>query len=110
MLNDASANKAATALIAISDDKIKPLPDTCAFDCRICIETGFSDPFNLAKVLLLKMLLNAISTISMAALGRISGNYMTYVTPSNKKLIDRATRIIAALANVTYETAKCILV
>lgn len=43
-----------------------------------------------------KLVLNMISTGVMIGLGRVSGNRMTYMKPSNKKLLDRAVRIVAA--------------
>lgn len=42
--------------------------------------------------LILKMLLNAHSTLVMGRLGRFDGNLMTWVKPSNHKLVDRAIR------------------
>ncbi len=53
----------------------------------------------------MKMILNAISTSTAALFGRISGNYMTFLDMSNKKLIDRGSRIISELCGVEYETA-----
>ena len=55
--------------------------------------------------LAVKLQWNIISTGTMAKLGRISGNWMNYVAISNKKLIDRAIRLIAELAKVDYHTA-----
>jgi N-acetylmuramic acid 6-phosphate etherase len=52
-----------------------------------------------------KMLLNALSTCTMVRLGRVLGNRMIYVVPSNLKLIDRSTRYIRDLTDVTYERA-----
>jgi N-acetylmuramic acid 6-phosphate etherase len=52
-----------------------------------------------------KMLLNALSTCTMVRLGRVLGNRMIYVVPSNLKLIDRSTRYIRDLAGVSYEQA-----
>ena len=52
-----------------------------------------------------KMLLNALSTCTMVRLGRVLGNRMIYVVPSNLKLIDRSTRYIRDLAGVSYEEA-----
>jgi N-acetylmuramic acid 6-phosphate etherase len=66
-------------------------------------ETGFLlDP--LARVGV-KMLLNALSTCTMVRLGRVLGNRMIWVVPSNLKLIDRSTRYIRDLAGVSYEEA-----
>ncbi len=62
-------------------------------------------PLNLWSHLALKLILNTLSTVTMAATGRIEGNCMAWVSPSNKKLIDRGTRLISELANVDYETA-----
>lgn len=57
----------------------------------------------------LKMLLNALSTCTMVRLGRVMGNTMIWVVPSNLKLIDRATRYISRLANLDYATANKLL-
>lgn len=58
-------------------------------------ETTFnwgSDP--LFNHLMVKMLLNSHSTLIMGLLGRYEGNVMTWVRPSNNKLIDRAARYV----------------
>ena len=55
--------------------------------------------------LAMKMLVNILSTGVMAKMGKIYGNYMINLNTSNKKLVDRATRIISDLCNVDYETA-----
>jgi N-acetylmuramic acid 6-phosphate etherase len=52
-----------------------------------------------------KMLLNALSTCTMVRLGRVLGNRMIWVVPSNLKLIDRSTRYIAALSGASYDDA-----
>lgn len=46
----------------------------------------------LCEHLLLKLLLNAHSTLVMGRIGRFESNVMTWVRPSNYKLIDRAAR------------------
>ncbi|MDD8014275.1 MAG: hypothetical protein PHX45_01170 [Acidobacteriota bacterium] len=57
------------------------------------------DPFGLRPQIGLKMLLNAHSTAVMAKLGRVIGNTMTNVSPSNLKLIGRATYLIESHVN-----------
>ena len=57
----------------------------------------------------LKLLLNALSTCTMVRLGRVMGNTMVWVVPSNLKLIDRATRYIVQLTDLTYEAANGLL-
>ena len=46
-----------------------------------------------------------MSTATMAKMGRVFGNWMVQVLQTNKKLIDRSTRIIANLAKIPYEQA-----
>jgi N-acetylmuramic acid 6-phosphate etherase len=57
----------------------------------------------------LKLLLNTLSTCTMVRLGRVMGNYMIWVVPSNLKLIDRATRYIERLTGLGYEEANRLL-
>jgi N-acetylmuramic acid 6-phosphate etherase len=59
------------------------------------------DPISLNRHLLLKVLLNSHSTAVMARLGRVVGNTMTHVNPSNLKLIGRATYLIMSHVNDT---------
>ena len=55
--------------------------------------------------LAIKLVLNTVSTATMARMGRIRGNYMIQVDPTNKKLVDRGSRIIAGLTGISYERA-----
>lgn len=55
-----------------------------------------------------KMLLNALSTLTMVRLGRVMGNVMIWVVPSNLKLIDRSIRYIRLFSDLSYEDA-CLL-
>jgi N-acetylmuramic acid 6-phosphate (MurNAc-6-P) etherase len=57
------------------------------------------DPFGVRQQITLKMLLNAHSTAVMAKLGKVIGNTMTNVSPSNLKLIGRATYLIQSHVN-----------
>ena len=52
-----------------------------------------------------KLVLNMISTAVMIRLGYVFGNLMVNVQPRNAKLRDRATRIIASIAALSYERA-----
>ena len=64
-----------------------------------------STPLDLWPSLASKLALNTISTATMGCCGRLAGNWMAYVDTSNKKLIDRGTRLIVELAGVDYITA-----
>ncbi len=55
--------------------------------------------------LMVKLAFNLLSTATMAKMGRVWGNWMIQVLPTNKKLIDRSTRIIANIAGISYEKA-----
>jgi len=62
-------------------------------------------PLRLFEHLRMKLVMNIISTGTMVKFGRVKSNYMIHLSISNKKLIDRACRIIAELCNVSYEKA-----
>ena len=58
-----------------------------------------NDPLGINQRIALKILLNAHSTGVMARLGKVIGNTMTNVSPSNLKLIGRATYLIQSHVN-----------
>jgi hypothetical protein len=58
-----------------------------------------NDPLGVNQQIALKILLNAHSTAVMARLGKVIGNTMTNVSPSNLKLIGRATYLIQSHVN-----------
>ncbi len=64
-----------------------------------------SSPLELWDHLAVKLILNTISTATMVRLERVIGNAMVWVSPSNKKLIDRGTRLIAQQTGCPYENA-----
>jgi N-acetylmuramic acid 6-phosphate etherase len=58
---------------------------------------------------MVKLVMNALSTCTMVRLRRVMGNYMVWVVPSNLKLIDRATRYITKLTDLNYSAANRLL-
>lgn len=62
-------------------------------------------PLRIWDRLATKLVLNTVSTATMGKLGRLVSNWMANVETSNKKLIDRGTRLVAELAGLDYETA-----
>ena len=52
-----------------------------------------------------KLVLNMLSTAVFIRLGYVYGNLMVNVQPKNSKLADRARRIVAEAAGVTYDVA-----
>lgn len=53
-----------------------------------------------------KLILNMISTITMVGAGKVYGNLMVDVKPTNNKLNDRAINIIQEICNIDAQLAK----
>jgi N-acetylmuramic acid 6-phosphate etherase len=64
-----------------------------------------ASPLRLWEHLAIKLILNTVSTATMVRMGRVVGNAMVWVSPSNKKLIDRGTRLISQSTGYSYEQA-----
>jgi N-acetylmuramic acid 6-phosphate etherase len=62
-------------------------------------------PLRLFRHLAFKLVLNTISTATMVLMGRVTGNWMSWVDVSNKKLKDRAVRLIGDICRISYEDA-----
>ena len=62
-------------------------------------------PLQLWRHLAIKLILNTVSTATMCRMERVLGNAMVWVSPSNKKLIDRGCRLITQVTACTYEQA-----
>jgi len=56
-----------------------------------------------------KLVLNMFTTLAMVRTGKVIGNLMVDLNPSNVKLRDRAVRIVRELTGANYETAKAAL-
>jgi len=52
-----------------------------------------------------KLVLNTISTGTMVLMGRVTGNWMSWVEVSNKKLRDRGIRLISEICSLSYRDA-----
>ena len=57
------------------------------------------------KHLAAKLVFNNLSTGTMVLTGRVAGNYMSWVSISNKKLTDRGIRLLRDLGDISYEEA-----
>ena len=56
-----------------------------------------------------KLILNIITTLAMVKIGKVVGNLMVDLDPSNTKLRDRAVRILMALSDLEREPAEQLL-
>lgn len=95
-------NQAYLALIVVSAHPVDRSPEWFPMGsaARVWLRlSGENDPFGVNRHIGLKILLNAHSTAVMARLGRVIGNTMTNVSPSNLKLIGRATYLIQSHVN-----------
>ena len=85
------------------------------FSKKIVIGSGAGDigfpldipesPLKIMERIAVKLILNTVSTGTMVRIGRVTGNWMSWVETSNKKLIDRSVRLISELANLDYREA-----
>jgi N-acetylmuramic acid 6-phosphate etherase len=107
----ASATGATTAVIAVArESAIEQLTEAAARADATALRVALpvpDTPFLLDPLVRVgtKLLLNAVSTCTMVRLGRVMGNRMIWVVPSNLKLIDRSVRYIRDLAGASYEEA-----
>ena len=77
---------------------IKKTRDGIAFRLdSVAHNVAVGDLPDLLQHLLLKQMLNIHSTLVMGRLGRYKNNLMTWVSPTNGKLVDRATRYVKHL-------------
>lgn len=56
-----------------------------------------------------KLILNMLTTLAMVQLGKVAGNLMVDLNPSNAKLRDRAVRMVQELGGVDYAAAQAAL-
>lgn len=86
--------------------RLGDIPNETLFEHEIHIPVDL--PRTITDVMthcMVKLSFNLMSTATMAKMGRVWNNWMIQVFPTNKKLIDRSTRIVATIANIDYETA-----
>jgi N-acetylmuramic acid 6-phosphate etherase len=102
-LERARARGARTAIVACD------AAARAAADHAVILDTGpeaLSGSTRLKAGTATKIVLNAITTGAMALLGKVYGDLMVDVAPTNEKLVARATRIVAEIAVVDDATAR----
>jgi N-acetylmuramic acid 6-phosphate etherase len=98
--NFGSQYKKNAALILGPKDITPPTDEIFKFPCDLR-----ESPLQLWYHLAIKLILNTISTATMVRMDRVIGNAMVWLSPSNKKLIDRGSRLIAQQTGCSYEQA-----
>jgi N-acetylmuramic acid 6-phosphate etherase len=85
---------------------VGPTESAGATDNNFCFPCTLADsPLRLWHHLAVKLVLNTLSTATMVRMDRVIGNAMVWLSPSNKKLIDRGCRLIAQQTDSSYERA-----
>ncbi|MBQ9741413.1 MAG: sugar phosphate isomerase, partial [Kiritimatiellae bacterium] len=69
------------------------------------VASAAPSPLEVWKHLAVKLTFNNLSTGTRVKMGRVSGNWMSWVSISNKKLIDRGIRLISELGRIPYAEA-----
>ncbi|MHC4173475.1 MAG: sugar phosphate isomerase [Planctomycetota bacterium] len=95
-----SQYKKTAVLIVGLVDVVTPTNETFQFPCSLA-----DSPLQLWHHLAVKLILNTLSTATMVRMDRVIGNAMVWLSPSNKKLIDRGSRLIAQQTRCSYEQA-----
>jgi N-acetylmuramic acid 6-phosphate etherase len=95
-----SQYKTTAALVVGLADVATPTDETFLFPCSLA-----DSPLQLWHHLAVKLILNTLSTATMVRMDRVIGNAMVWLSPSNKKLIDRGSRLIAQQTGRSYEQA-----
>jgi len=89
-----------TAVISVGSAAGSRIDHAFEFSCELP-----GSGLRLWEHLAVKLILNTISTATMVRMSRVIGNAMVWLSPSNKKLIDRGSRLISQQTACTYEQA-----
>ena len=100
MKNFGQQYKKNSALVLGPSDVVKHTDEIFKFPCSLT-----DSPLQLWHHLAIKLILNTLSTATMVRMDRVIGNAMVWLSPSNKKLIDRGCRLIAQQTGCSYEQA-----
>lgn len=99
-------------LVAISISCNEATPVSKVSDIAIAVSTGpeiVMGSTRLKAGTAQKMVLNMLSTGAMVGLGKTYRNLMVDMRPTNRKLHDRAVRIVMLATDVSHETAQTLL-
>ena len=106
------AGKAGATTVLVTFNPRLKLPATELPDVLIAADLGpevLTGSTRLKAGTATKLLLNMITTLAMVRLGKVTGNLMTDLNPSNVKLRDRAIRIVMQLSGCSREAAQSLL-
>lgn len=99
-----SLNIKTIGIVCNTDAKIKQYSDI--FICPVVGPEVITGSTRLKSGTAQKMVLNMLTTASMIRIGKTYENYMIDVNSTNKKLKDRAIRIVSEIAEIPQEEAQ----
>ena len=104
------AADAGLSLVAVVNALDSPLAALATVRIEVPIgPEGLRDPTRLTAGTAQKLILNALTTSAMIALGHVHGDLMIDVVPANAKLRDRVNRIVAEIAERPVDVARAAL-
>jgi N-acetylmuramic acid 6-phosphate etherase len=109
----AAAREAGARTVLLTFNPRLRFPAALRPDVVICPETGpelLTGSTRLKAGTATKRVLNLVTTLGMVRLGKVRSNLMVDVNPANRKLRDRAVRMVRELTGVEAETARAALV
>jgi len=87
-----------------------PMADACEYPIEMIVGPEFvTGSSRMKSGTGQKMILNMISTTVMIQLGRVKGNRMVNMQLTNKKLVDRGTRMVMDYTELSYDEANALL-
>jgi N-acetylmuramic acid 6-phosphate etherase len=105
----AEAGKRGAKTVMLAFNPYLTIPDDACPDVVITPDIGpeiLTGSTRLKSGTATKLILNIFTTLAMVRIGKVVGNLMVDLNPSNLKLRDRATRIVRELCEVDYEGAQ----
>jgi len=105
-----AAREAGCATVALCNNPRSPLEALA--DVAVVVRTGpevLAGSTRMKAGTAQKMVLNMLSTAAMVRLGKVYRNLMVDLRPLNRKLVARATRIVAQAAGISPEQAEELL-
>jgi N-acetylmuramic acid 6-phosphate etherase len=102
-----SAAQAGVALVAVVNALDSPLAALATASVEVPIEPeALRNSSRLTAGTAQKLVLNALTTAAMVALGHVHGDLMIDVVPANAKLRDRVIRIVAEIAERPLDVSR----
>lgn len=98
----AAALFARRAVLTIGPDEAPDMAEGVRLAVRCHLAAS---PLGLWERLAAKLVFNTLSTAAMGRMGRLVSNWMAFVETTNKKLVDRGSRLVSEMTGLPYGEA-----